>query len=151
MTEQTTFHKPKVCAQKKHKVMFTIACILLAVGILVQLGTIVATVVYVQDMNEDYNNADHSEDALPGLGALIMGLGSVVIILGGLIASVVLRDVIWIVGLVLSGILTFRKKQIPKPMWVISLIVFIVYAYGVIGDLLALIAGLAMSMFKLFA
>ena len=43
MQEQMTLTPPEICAQKKHKVMFTIACILLAVGLLVQLGTIIAT------------------------------------------------------------------------------------------------------------
>ena len=152
MQEQTTLVKPKIRAQKKHKVMFIIACVLLAVGVLAQLGGIAATFAYVQDMNEEYNNADHSEDALPGLGALIMGFGSLAIIFGGVIASFALRDVIWVAGLVLSGILTFRKKQIPKPMWVISLIMFIFYAYFVIGDLLGVLAWLVMTLvFKLFS
>ena len=152
MQEQMTLTPPKICAQKKHKVMFTIACILLAVGLLVQLGTIIATEAYLQDVNEDYNNADHSDDALPGLGAFIMGLGSILIMLAGIMVSFALRDIAWGAGLVLSGILTFRKNQIPKPMWVISLIMFIFYACFVISDLLALIAGFAMSLgFKLFA
>ena len=146
MQEQVPLQTPRIRVQKKHKVMFILACVLVIVGVLAQLLSIVGVVAYVQNMLEDYNNADHSEEALPGLGTLIMGFGSILYLFAGLVASVVVRDVIWAAGLVLSAILTFRKKLLPMPMWVISLLLFIFYAWFIIGDLLRAVVSIVVTL-----
>lgn len=135
--------KPKVCPQKKHVWMFTIACVILIVGILAQILAITAVNAYVRDMNADF---DDSEDAIPGLGALIMGWGTLLILFVGMVASNYLRDLVWIAGLVLSIKLMRRKKEIPTWMWVISLLLLIVYVWCIGSDVLALLAWLFFSL-----
>lgn len=142
MQEQMT-PAPRVRAQKKHVVMFTLACVILIVGILVQIGGIAGLLWYVDEMVED---ANASESEYSGIAGAIVGLGAVLITVVGLLASNYLRDAVWIGGLVLSGKLTFNKKMLPRPMWVISLILFIFYAWVISGDVFRLIVGLVMSL-----
>ena len=141
-TTVETIKKPKVRAQKKHVWMFTIACMVLIVGILAQFLAITVIYNYVQDMNTDF---DDSESAFPGLAAFIMGWGTLLILFVGMIASNYLRDVVWIVGLVLSIKLIRRKKEIPTWMWVISLLMLIVYVWYIGSDILGLLAWLFFS------
>jgi len=143
MQEQMTLATPKVRAEKKHKVMFTLACVILIVGILVQIGGVVGLLWYVDEMIEDANT---SESEYSGIAGAIVGLGALLIMAAGLIASNYLRDAVWIGGLVLSGKLTFSKKMIPRPMWVISLILFIFYSWVISSDVLYLIVGLIVAL-----
>ena len=143
MQEQMTPVAPRVRAEKKHKVMFTLACVILIVGILVQLGGVVGLLWYVDEMIEDANT---SESEYSGIAGAIVGLGALLIMAAGLIASNYLRDAVWIGGLVLSRKLTFSKKMIPRPMWVISLILFIFYSWVISSDVLYLIVGLIVAL-----
>ncbi len=149
MQEQNTImtnenvKKPKIRAQKKHTVMFTFACVILILGILAQILGIVGVVKYVEYINQDY---DPSDDAIPGLGAFIMGVGSMMILLVGLYASSFLRDAVWVAGVILSFKLVRRKKEIPTWMWVLSLLLLILYAWHIISDVLGVLALLLWSL-----
>ena len=143
--------KPKIRAQKKHTVMFIFVCAILILGILAQILGIVGLMEYLEYINDDYANQDHSHDALPGLGTLIMGFSTLLIMVVGLYASVFLRDAVWAVGLVLAVKLVRRKKEIPTWMWVISLILMIIYTIYIGFDILTVLGWLFFSLVsKLF-
>ncbi len=135
--------KSKVRAQKKHVWMFTFACVILVLGILAQILGIVCLMEYLEYLNADY---DPSQDAIPGLGTLILGFSTILILFVGLAASNYLRDAVWVAGLILSLKLVRRKKEIPTWMWVISLLLLIVYVWTIGSDILALLSWLFFSL-----
>ncbi|MBR2446019.1 MAG: hypothetical protein IKB28_05055 [Clostridia bacterium] len=146
MTTVETVKKPKVRAQKKHVWMFAFVCAILILGILAQILGIVGLMEYLEYINADYADHDPSQDAIPGLGTLIMGFSTLLIMVVGLYASVFLRDAVWAVGLVLSIKLVRRKKEIPTWMWVISLILMIIYIVYIGSDVLSVLGWLFFSL-----
>ncbi len=151
-TTVETVKKSKVRAQKKHVWMFTFACVILILGILAQILGIVGLMEYLEYIHADYADHDPSQDAIPGLGTLIMGFGTLLIMVVGLIASNFLRDAVWVAGLVLSFKLVRRKTEIPTWMWVISLILMIIYTIYIGSDVLSVLGWLFFSLVsKLFS
>lgn len=146
MTTVETVKEPKVRAQKKHVWMFAFVCAILFLGILAQILGIVGLMEYLEYINADYADHDPSQDALPGLGVLIMGFTTLLIMVVGLYASVFLRDAVWAVGLVLSFKLVRRKIEIPTWMWVISLILMMIYIVYIGSDVLSVLGWLFFSL-----
>lgn len=126
-----TVKKPKVRPQKKHVILFVIACLILVVGALAYVGGLVGWTVYVFDQTADL---DMSESEFPGLAALLLLLAVPAMLYAGVLVMTVVSTVFWIAGLIVSGILVFRKKVLPTWMWVLSLILFCIYALFTLGN-----------------
>lgn len=130
--------KPTVRAQKKHVIMFTLACAILVLGILAQLITIHIVMNDVQDMMEYEPPAD-SENPFAQLGEALAKITAILTMVIGIFSANYVRDAVWAVGLVLSLILDFRYKRIPSWMWVISMILSVVYLAIISWDIIVLV------------
>ena len=130
-TTVETIKKPKVRAQKKHVILFVIACLILVVGALVYVGGLVG---WTGSVFDQFADVDVSESELPGLAALLLLLAVPAMLYAGILVMTVISTVFWIAGLIVSGILVFRKKALPTWMWVLSLILFCIYALFTLGN-----------------
>ena len=101
---------PPVKAEKKHIVMFVIACVLLA-GILLFLS--LPTGMEVPDAS------DEPADPLVLVGAFMYMIGQYLIAAFLVFVGVLTA---WIVGLVLAVKLARRRAVLPKGLWVASVV-----------------------------
>ena len=124
MQEQTTLVKPKIHAQKKHVIIFAIACALLAIGIITYVGGVIGYAAYMLD---EMKGIDIDQAEVPGMAAAVLILAMLSIIALPYVMALVCTA-FWVPGAILSGIVTFSKK--PKPGWLngISCAVFCVHA-----------------------
>ena len=98
-----------VKAQKKHIVMFVVACVLLA-GILLFLS--------LPTGMEAPEVSDGPVDPLVLVGGFMYMIGQYLIAAFLVFVGVLTA---WIVGLVLSGALALRRRGKPRWLWVVSL------------------------------
>lgn len=126
MQEQTTPAVPKVRAQKKHVILFGIACMLLAISL-------AAFFVSMTNLPSDSIPPDESgSDSLAMLGAVIMLAADIFTIIGTLL----LCSLGWGVGMIISAHLAFRKQDKPRWLWIGSTVLTVIFTVLVMGVLL---------------
>ena len=143
MQEQNSpVKKPRIRAQKKHTVLFIIACAILVIGLL---AYVVGTVAVALGLLNELSGIDPSESELPGLAALVL-MFSYLMVLAVPLVIWLICTVFWIAGMIPSGILTFRKKDKPLWMWVISLLLFCLYTFMAGSNVLFVLTSAVVSL-----
>ena len=113
-------------AKKKHVILFIISCVLLVASVA---GLIVA---FVQLRNQV--PAQPSEPMEPIEALITAGLTAFVYVMV-MVLILLICAFIWGIGLLVSAYLAFRKQEVPRPLWICSVILSVIYGVLTVGAL----------------
>ena len=108
MQEQLTSANSNIRAQKKHVVLFSVACVLFAISWILQLVGVIGLPLYFLDSLLKF-------DPSSGGGVLIQLLTIMSLPLVPVITMEVM-SILWAIGLIPTGILKRRKSELPRRM-----------------------------------
>lgn len=103
---------PKIRAQKKHVVLFVIACVLFATCWILQLAGVIGLPLYLLD---SISKLDPSDANVPG-GVLIIQLLTIMSLPLVPVIAMEVMSILWAVGLIPTGILKRQKSELPRRM-----------------------------------
>ena len=102
----------KVSAQKKHVVLFSVACVIFVICLTLQLAGMIGLPLYLFDSVTELDPADAQ---VPGAAAFFQIL--IMITLPGVPLVVMeVMSVFWAIGLIPTGILKRQKNELPRKM-----------------------------------
>ena len=112
MQEQLTSANSNIRAQKKHVVLFVIACVLFAISWILQLAGVIGLPLYLLD---SISKLDPSDANVPG-GVLIIQLLTVMSLPLVPVITMEVMSILWAIGLIPTGILKRQKSELPRRM-----------------------------------
>ena len=143
MQDQAKIKKPRRRAKARHIVLFSVSILLLLASILAFLAGAIGWTYLIA---KEIGTIEDAEPLIPGAeGFAVMAYAFLWIF--GIFILLVLLAICWIVGLILSVILTFFMRE--KPIWlgILSGVLFAVYAVLVICILIPVVPGLLILLF----
>ena len=112
MQEQLTSANSNIRAQKKHVVLFSVACVLFAISWILQLVGVIGLPLYLLDL---LSKLDPSDANVPG-GVLIIQLLTLMSLPLVPVIAMEVMSILWAIGLIPTGILKRQKSELPRRM-----------------------------------
>ena len=112
MQEQLTSVNSNIRAQKKHVVLFVIACVLFATCWILQVVGVIGLPLYLLDL---LSKLDPSDANVPG-GVLIIQLLTLMSLPLVPVIAMEVMSILWAIGLIPTGILKRQKSELPRRM-----------------------------------
>lgn len=112
MQEQLISANSNIRAQKKHVVLFSVACVLFAISWILQLAGVIGLPLYLLDL---LSKLDPSDSNVPG-GTVIVQMLTIMSLPVIPIVVMEVMSILWAVGLIPTGILKRQKSELPRRM-----------------------------------